>query len=157
MKKSSRKGDQIRLSRSRSAESRNKNPSAHENTRRELPGVPVNPTVALFRREKESSPGRTRTYDPAVNSRLLYQLSYRGMRRRLAIQAIGRSYGGTCRSAKADTYFGAKPPASQERSKLLAGPCFTRFFHRERIAARIVLNASHIRLDQCQSATARAF
>ncbi len=26
-----------------------------------------------------SSPGRTRTYDPAVNSRLLYQLSYRGM------------------------------------------------------------------------------
>ena len=26
----------------------------------------------------QSSPGRTRTYDPAVNSRLLYQLSYRG-------------------------------------------------------------------------------
>ena len=26
-----------------------------------------------------SSSGRTRTYDPAVNSRLLYQLSYRGM------------------------------------------------------------------------------
>ncbi len=26
-----------------------------------------------------SSPGRTRTYDPAVNSRLLYQLSYRGV------------------------------------------------------------------------------
>ena len=26
----------------------------------------------------KSSPGRTRTYDPAVNSRLLYQLSYRG-------------------------------------------------------------------------------
>ncbi|MEY4177761.1 MAG: hypothetical protein RLY70_1335, partial [Planctomycetota bacterium] len=24
-----------------------------------------------------SSPGRTRTYDPAINSRLLYQLSYR--------------------------------------------------------------------------------
>ena len=40
----------------------------------------VNHTVALFRREKESSPGRTRTYDPAVNSRLLYQLSYRGIR-----------------------------------------------------------------------------
>ena len=27
----------------------------------------------------ESSSGRTRTYDPAVNSRLLYQLSYRGI------------------------------------------------------------------------------
>lgn len=27
----------------------------------------------------EGSPGRTRTYDPAVNSRLLYQLSYRGL------------------------------------------------------------------------------
>src|SRR5262245_55084382 len=26
----------------------------------------------------QSSPGRTRTYDKAVNSRLLYQLSYRG-------------------------------------------------------------------------------
>ena len=30
-------------------------------------------------REVLSSPGRTRTYDPAVNSRLLYQLSYRGV------------------------------------------------------------------------------
>ena len=27
------------------------------------------------------SPGRTRTSDPAVNSRLLYQLSYRGAER----------------------------------------------------------------------------
>ena len=27
---------------------------------------------------KRSSPGRTRIYDKAVNSRLLYQLSYRG-------------------------------------------------------------------------------
>jgi hypothetical protein len=27
----------------------------------------------------KSSSGRTRTYDPAVNSRLLYQLSYRGI------------------------------------------------------------------------------
>ena len=27
---------------------------------------------------KNGSPGRTRTGDPAVNSRLLYQLSYRG-------------------------------------------------------------------------------
>ncbi len=29
--------------------------------------------------DDKSSSGRTRTYDPAVNSRLLYQLSYRGM------------------------------------------------------------------------------
>ena len=28
--------------------------------------------------DKDGSPGRTRTSDPAVNSRLLYQLSYRG-------------------------------------------------------------------------------
>jgi hypothetical protein len=28
--------------------------------------------------ERVGSPGRTRTSDPAVNSRLLYQLSYRG-------------------------------------------------------------------------------
>jgi hypothetical protein len=34
---------------------------------------------AVRGRQKASSPGRTRTYDPAVNSRLLYQLSYRGM------------------------------------------------------------------------------
>ena len=35
------------------------------------------------------SPGRTRTSDPAVNSRLLYRLSYRGtcerLRRRIAL------------------------------------------------------------------------
>ena len=36
---------------------------------------------------KRSSPGRTRTYDPAVNSRLLYQLSYRGMFLKLAADA----------------------------------------------------------------------
>ena len=34
-----------------------------------------------FPREKVGSPGRTRTSDPAVNSRLLYQLSYRGAER----------------------------------------------------------------------------
>src|SRR5271165_5318600 len=28
--------------------------------------------------KKDGSPGRTRTSDPAVNSRLLYRLSYRG-------------------------------------------------------------------------------
>ncbi len=38
----------------------------------------VNPWVALFRQPTQSSPTRTRTLDPAVNSRLLYQLSYRG-------------------------------------------------------------------------------
>ena len=38
----------------------------------------VNRSVAWVRRTETSSPGRTRTYDPAVNSRLLYQLSYRG-------------------------------------------------------------------------------
>ena len=43
-------------------------------------------TAAFLRKRKArkhllraSSPGRTRTYDPAVNSRLLYQLSYRGL------------------------------------------------------------------------------
>jgi hypothetical protein len=30
----------------------------------------------------QSSPGRTRTYDKPVNSRLLYQLSYRGVRKK---------------------------------------------------------------------------
>ena len=39
----------------------------------------VNCLVCFVRRKTKSSPGRTRTYDPAVNSRLLYQLSYRGM------------------------------------------------------------------------------
>ena len=35
--------------------------------------------VILVCQNEQSSSGRTRTYDPAVNSRLLYQLSYRGM------------------------------------------------------------------------------
>ena len=30
-------------------------------------------------RQEDGSPGRTRTSDPAVNSRLLYRLSYRGI------------------------------------------------------------------------------
>ena len=34
--------------------------------------------VSGLDKRKLGSPGRTRTYDPAVNSRLLYQLSYRG-------------------------------------------------------------------------------
>ncbi len=39
----------------------------------------VNLCVGLVRRKPTSAPGRTRTYDPAVNSRLLYQLSYRSV------------------------------------------------------------------------------
>ena len=39
----------------------------------------VNWCEVSFRRKETSSSGRTRTYDKAVNSRLLYQLSYRGM------------------------------------------------------------------------------
>ncbi len=38
----------------------------------------VNCSVLRLRRTETSSPGRTRTYDIAVNSRSLYQLSYRG-------------------------------------------------------------------------------
>ena len=40
--------------------------------------------------EALGSPGRTRTCDKSVNSRLLYQLSYRGMRRRMAAIRRGR-------------------------------------------------------------------
>ena len=39
----------------------------------------VNCSVSGSPLNSKSSSGRTRTYDPAVNSRLLYQLSYRGM------------------------------------------------------------------------------
>ena len=39
----------------------------------------VNWSVVSFPRKETSSPDRTRTYDKAVNSRLLYQLSYRGI------------------------------------------------------------------------------
>lgn len=42
-----------------------------------MPGV--NYWAFFVRRKNASSSGRTRTYDPAVNSRLLYQLSYRGI------------------------------------------------------------------------------
>src|SRR5690606_12512453 len=41
------------------------------------------PFKLLISLGKFGSASRTRTYDPAVNSRLLYQLSYRGTRRRL--------------------------------------------------------------------------
>jgi hypothetical protein len=57
-----------------------------------------------------SSPGRTRTYDKPVNSRLLYQLSYRGVERTIlisrgggdkalgsALAALGSAGEGNCR------------------------------------------------------------
>ena len=60
-----------------------------------------------------SSPGRTRTYDKPVNSRLLYQLSYRGMGKNIVVhrpesdkclkQPIGRSSSAELRAA-----YGAK-------------------------------------------------
>ena len=39
---------------------------------------PGHSSPATWHRLEPSSPSRTRTYDRAVNSRLLYQLSYRG-------------------------------------------------------------------------------
>jgi hypothetical protein len=39
---------------------------------------------------KIGSPGRTRTCDQPVNSRLLYQLSYRGMKRRTNISILAK-------------------------------------------------------------------
>ena len=44
-----------------------------------LEGVRVNCTSLYFLKRISGSPGGTRTPDKAVNSRLLYQLSYRGM------------------------------------------------------------------------------
>lgn len=43
-----------------------------------LSAMGVNQLGGWFRKEKISSPGRARTYDPRINSPLLYQLSYRG-------------------------------------------------------------------------------
>lgn len=43
-----------------------------------LPGLPVNSRGTQMPRCCYGSPTRARTWDPAVNSRLLYQLSYRG-------------------------------------------------------------------------------
>jgi hypothetical protein len=42
-------------------------------------GPGVHWRVGQFRGKSKGSPTRARTSDPAVNSRLLYQLSYRGM------------------------------------------------------------------------------
>ena len=44
-----------------------------------LSAFSVNLAVGESSLTEFSSPGRTRTYDKAINSRLLYQLSYRGM------------------------------------------------------------------------------
>ncbi len=48
---------------------------------------------AFLRRKTVSSPGRTRTYDPAINSRLLYQLSYRGSKCSMLIYEAGADKG----------------------------------------------------------------
>ena len=45
----------------------------------DLSALGVNWRGFYVRRKPKSSPGRTRTYDKPVNSRLLYQLSYRGV------------------------------------------------------------------------------
>ena len=50
-----------------------------------LSALCVNWRVAEKFATGKSSPGRTRTYDPAINSRLLYQLSYRRSLKRSAI------------------------------------------------------------------------
>ena len=42
-------------------------------------GAPVQQRVVQFERRPNGSLSRTRTYDPAINSRLLYQLSYQGI------------------------------------------------------------------------------
>jgi hypothetical protein len=44
----------------------------------EAAGVFGDADVLALGKKKDGSPGRTRTSDPAVNSRLLYRLSYRG-------------------------------------------------------------------------------
>ena len=63
--------------------------------------------------KKLSSPGRTRTYDPAVNSRLLYQLSYRGMDR----SAVNES-------RSADALYRARQSSKPNGGKLLANLLF---------------------------------
>lgn len=50
-----------------------------------------NPLSLKGFRRPFSSRGRTRTYDPTINSRLLYQLSYAGM---LASDKVSRSTAG---------------------------------------------------------------
>jgi hypothetical protein len=66
---------------------------ARKGGKRETPGgrslgPGVNWCAGGTRRKSKSSPGRTRTYDPAVNSRLLYQLSYRGLRKKRALMLV---------------------------------------------------------------------
>ena len=59
----------------------------------------VNWSVASVRRTDFSSPDRTRTYDKAINSRLLYQLSYRGILCTRRIRPVWRKYD-YCRGRK---------------------------------------------------------
>ena len=51
--------------------------------RRPLGLTPIPRSASQSTEEEIGSPSRTRTYDKAINSRLLYQLSYRGPRRGL--------------------------------------------------------------------------
>ena len=45
-------------------------------------GEPIDSPLSVILPLKFSAPGRTRTFDPMIKSHLLYQLSYRGFRRR---------------------------------------------------------------------------
>ena len=61
---------------------------------RSQPRAAPSPALHRFYEVEESgSPSRARTYDKAINSRLLYQLSYRGTRE-------GARYTATLRSCK---------------------------------------------------------
>src|SRR4051794_7744757 len=100
--------------------------NANKNTGPNVPGGAVNHTVALFRRQKRSSPGRTRTYDLAVNSRSLYQLSYRGSEILF--------WRGVARLARVAGW-------------LRGGRYDSGLFHRYGISTLIILNIRHVSLD----------
>ena len=86
-------------------------------------------------KRKRSSPGRTRTYDLAVNSRSLYQLSYRGS-------------GGFCPTNNSTAVALGNESTILASNRRLARPTSAReigvvradFFHRHAIAAFIVLD-----------------
>ena len=65
---------------------REQTPGSEDLRRRGKYALRSNPMEGALtaRRMKSGSPGRTRTCDKAVNSRLLYQLSYRGTMARAA-------------------------------------------------------------------------
>ena len=56
----------------------------------EISTTGVNWCANFVHRERKSSPSRTRTYDLAINSRALYQLSYRG-KENLSYDVVERS------------------------------------------------------------------